>query len=128
MILIAKWIVIFFGVFLVLAGVLMLFKPANARQLLQKAGSTNLINYAEITLRMIPAAGLIGYAAFSKYPLTLQIFGWFMLLTSLVLYAVPRRLHHQFSLKAAGILIPLYFQLAAPFAWLAGAFLVYAVW
>ena len=41
---------------------LMLFKPKRARATLRKAGSTNFINYAEITIRMIPATALIIYA------------------------------------------------------------------
>lgn len=124
---IAKWTVIFFGIFLILVGLLMLFKPAKARQTLQKAGSTNFINYAEITLRMIPAAGMILYADFSKYPLYFTVFGWFMLITSAILYFVPRHLHHQFSLKAADMLKPFYFQLIAPFSCLFGATLIHAV-
>ena len=123
----AKWIVILFGIFLIGVGLLMLFNPKKARRTLQKAGSTNFINYAEITLRMIPAAGLILYAEFSKYPLYFSIFGWFMLITSVILYFVPRKLHHQFSLNAADKLKPFYFQLIAPFSCLFGAVLIYAV-
>ena len=68
MILIAKYIVIPFGVFLIGVGLLMLLSPTNARAYLRKAGSTNLINYSEITIRMIPAAGLVLYSELSKYP------------------------------------------------------------
>lgn len=91
------------------------------------AGSTNFINYAEITIRIIPAVALILSANNSKYPDFFKIFGWFMLLTSLVLYFVPRELHHNFSVKAADILKPLYFQLIAPFAIVAGIMLIYSV-
>ena len=56
---IAKWTLILFGVFFIFVGGLMLFKPKVARATLRKAGSTNLINYGEITIRMIPATALI---------------------------------------------------------------------
>lgn len=127
MITIAKYTVIIFGIFLVLAGFLMLFAPKQAVAILRKAGSTNFINYAEITIRMIPAAALIIYAGFSMYPDILKILGWFMLITSLVLYFVPRRLHHQYSLKFATIIKPFYFQLISPFSMLFGAALIYSV-
>lgn len=127
MVTIAKWTVVLFGVFFILAGVLMLFAPKRARAILRKAGSTNFINYAEITIRMIPAAGLILYADFSRYPDIFKIFGWFMLLTSVVLYFVPRRIHHGFSLRAADMLKPLYFQLISPFSFLFGAVVIYCV-
>jgi hypothetical protein len=105
----------------------MLFAPKKARETLRKAGSTNFINYGEITLRMIPAIGLIIYADYSKYPDVFKLFGWFMLGTSTILYFVPRRLHHAYSLKSADILKPLYFQLISPFAFLFGSVVIYCV-
>ena len=123
----AKWTIILFGSFLIYVGFLMLIRPDKARETLRKAGSTNFINYAEITLRIIPAVGLILAADNSTFPEILKIFGWFMLCTSLVLYFVPRQLHHNFSLKAAEILKPLWFQLISPFSFLIGSILIYSV-
>lgn len=127
MVTLAKWTVILFGVYIICAGFLMLFAPAKARETLRKAGSTNFINYAEITIRMIPAIGLILYADYSKYPDVFKVFGWFMLGTSLILYVVPRKLHHNYSLKSADILKPLYFQLLSPFAFIFGTAIIYCV-
>jgi len=125
MIILAKWTVIIFGIFLLLVGFLMLFSPKKAREILRKAGSTNVINYAEITIRMVPAAALVLYADFSKFPEFFKILGWFMLATSFVLYFIPRRIHHNYSLKCADILKPLYFQLISPFSLLFGSTLIY---
>lgn len=122
---IAKWIIIVFGGFFILMGFLMLFNPKLARMTLRKAGSTNFINYTETTLRLIPAIALISYADFSKFPKALQIFGWIMFITSLVLYLIPRKKHHRFSMKSADILKPLYFQLISPFAFLFGGLIIY---
>ncbi|MCY7310372.1 MAG: hypothetical protein LH619_06310 [Chitinophagaceae bacterium] len=108
-------------------GFLMLIKPQKARAILRKAGSTNFINYAEITIRIIPAIGLILSADNSKFPDIFKIVGWFMLCTSLVLYFIPRQLHHNFSSKAADILKPFYFQLISPFSILFGILLIYCV-
>ena len=127
MITIAKLTVIGFGIFIICASLIMLFAPQKAKQILRKAGSTNFINYAEITIRMIPAAALILYSDFSKYPEFFKILGWFMLVTSLVLYFVPRRIHHNYSLKCADTIKPLYFQFISPFAFLFGATLIYCV-
>ncbi len=123
---VAKWIVILFGIFIILAGLLMLLAPKKARQTLRKAGSTNLINYAEITIRMIPAITLILYSDFSKFPKFFKILGWFMLITSLILYIVPRKMHHNYSLKSADILKPIYFQLISPLSFLFGYLLIYS--
>ena len=50
-----------------------------------------------------------------------------MLATSLVLYFIPRQLHHGFSLRAATILKPLYFQLISPVSILIGILIIYNV-
>ena len=125
---IGKWIVVLFGIFFICAASIMLFKPKIARETLRKAGSTNFINYAEITFRMIPAIGLILVADNSKFPEIFKIFGWFMLVTSFILYFVPRKLHHNFSNKCADILKPIYFQLISPFAFLFGILIIYFVY
>ncbi|WNM18069.1 hypothetical protein [Flavobacterium capsici] len=124
---IARYTIVLFGLFFIGVGFLMLFKPKKARAILRKAGSTNFINYAEITIRMIPAVALILSATNSKFPEAFKIAGWFMLCTSLVLYFVPRQHHHNFSNKAADILKPRYFQLISPFSFLFGIIIIYAV-
>jgi hypothetical protein len=127
MTIIAKWIIILFGIFFIGVGSIMLFVPKKARQILRKAGSTNFINYAEITIRMIPSTALILYSDFSKFPDFFKIFGWFMVITSFILYFVPRQIHHNYSLKCANIIKPLYFQLISPFAILIGIVILYSV-
>lgn len=127
MVLIAKSVIIAFGLFIICSGILMLFVPEKARRILRKAGSTNFINYAEITIRIIPAIGLIWTVDFSKFPEFFKVLGWFMLATSLILYFVPRRIHHGYSLKCADIIKPLYFQLISPLAFSFGFILIYAV-
>lgn len=122
---IAKTLIIFFGAFIVFTGFMMLFRPKKAIKTLQMAGSTNVINYTEITLRFLIALALIYYAKYAKLPEVFTVLGWFMLITSLILYAVPRKLHHQFSLKSADILKPFYFQWIAPFALVFGGFILY---
>jgi uncharacterized membrane protein YfcA len=122
---IAKWTVIVFGVFIILVGFLMLFNPNKARTILRKAGSTNLINYTEITLRLIPAVALIIYSEASKIPEAFKLFGWIMLITSLILYVIPRKAHHRFSMKSADLLKPTYFRLLSPFAFLFGGLIIY---
>ncbi len=127
MITMAKWTVILFGALIIAVGFLMLLAPEKARATLRKAGSTHFINYAEITLRLITAIAMIVYADHAKFPDVFMWFGWFMLGTSLVLYGVPRQLHHNFSLQSAKILTPLFVRLLAPLAFLFGAAIIYNV-
>ena len=127
MLITAKYVIIFFGIFLIVSGLVMFFAPSKARGILRKAGSTNLINYSEITIRMIPAAGLVVYSELSRYPEFFFIFGWFMLLTSVVLFFIPRKIHHAYSLKCAEHLKPHYFKMISPLSFLFGLFILYCV-
>lgn len=122
---IAKWILLLFGLFIVVAGFVMLFAPKRARSTLRKAGSTNFINYAEITIRLLPAIALVLYSDSAKFPEVFKVFGWIMIVTSIILYVVPRRIHHAFSKKSADILKPVYFRLISPLAFLLGGLLIY---
>lgn len=122
---IAKWIVTLFGIFIIFSGFTMLFRPEKARATLRKAGSTNFINYAEITIRLLVSIAFILSSDVCISPEPFKILGWFMLVTSLILYAVPRKLHHNFSLKSADILKPTYFRLISPFAFLFGGLIIY---
>lgn len=123
----AKWLVIIFGIFIIFVGFIMLLEPKKARIALRKAGSTNFINYAEITVRLIVAIALILYSDLCKYPEAFKILGWFMLITSLILYFVPRKLHHNFSMQSADILKPIYFRFISPVAFLFGVLIIYNV-
>lgn len=125
MIIIGKYIVILFGIHVIFAGFLMLFAPKKAVRILRKAGSTNFINYTEITIRLILAIVIILYSDFSKFPEAFYILGWFMLITSVILFGVPRSIHHNYSTKSAAILKPFYFRLIAPFAFLFGGLIIY---
>ena len=125
MVVLAKYIIVLFGLFLIVAGFVMLFKPLKAKSIIGKAGSTNFINYAEITIRMIPAAAIFIYAEYSKFLEIFKIFGAFMLTTSIVLYFVPRKLHPNYALKASKILKPFYIQLFAPFSNFFGFIIAY---
>jgi uncharacterized membrane protein YfcA len=123
----SKWIIIIFGIFIILVGMLMLFAPKKVNPILRKMASTNFINYTEITLRLVPALALILYADFAKYPEIFKAYGWIMLITTLVLFFIPRQIHHNFSLKIADNFKPLHFQIISLLAFFLGFFLIYCV-
>ncbi len=122
---ITKWIVISFGIFIILIGFLMLFNPKKARIILRKAGSTNFINYSEITIRLIPAIALILHADFAKYPEGFKILGWIMVITSFILFVIPKKTHHKFSMNSADRLKPIYFQFISLLAFIFGGLIIY---
>jgi hypothetical protein len=76
---------------------------------------------------MIPAAGLIIYASQSKFPKFLQILGWFMIGTSILLMLLPRAWHYAYAQKCAAILPPFLIRLLAPFSFAFGGFILYSL-
>lgn len=127
MIIAAKWVVILFGIFFIVVGILMFTSTQKIILIIKKAGTTNWINYSEITIRMIPAAGLIIYSNHSLFPILFKIMGWFMIATSLVLFFVSKEKHHKFANKYVGLIKPDYFKILAPITILIGCFFIYAV-
>ena len=123
----AKIIVTLFGLFIIIAGFLMLLKPEKAREILRKFASTNFINYFEITIRLLVGIALILCADVCKSPYIFKILGWFMAITALILFVIPRKLHHKFSTGSADIIKPIYFRFISPFAFIFGGLIMYNV-
>lgn len=123
----AQCLVVAFGLWLIVVSGLMLTKPKTALRLLSKAASTNLINYGEITLRLIAGVALIISAASSKAPGILHVAGIFIAGSSLVLYFVPRTWHAKYALWWSERLEPQVVRLLTPFSLAVGLWLIYAV-
>ena len=104
-----------------------MWNPQKALQYLRTAGSTPFINYFEISIRMIPAAGMVMASDASLHPDAFRVVGWFMIATSLVLFMVPRRWHHAYALRAAELLKPAYLRLLSPFTVTIGGLVIYSV-
>ncbi len=124
---ISQWLIILFALWLIVVSLVMIASPQRALQGLSKMASTNLINYTEITLRLIAGAALATYAEFSKFPETFRIVGLFIIFSSLMLYLVPRRWHAAYAVWWSRNLPPVFIRFAAPFSLVAGGMLIYVV-
>jgi len=124
---IARWIVIAFGLWIAAVGVLMALAPQAALSGLARMGSTPIINVTELGLRL--AAGLAIWLAadLSRWPDGFRVAGGFVVITSVLLLAIPRRWHHGYAVWWANRLKPLWVRLLAPAALIAGAVVVWSV-
>jgi hypothetical protein len=122
---IAQIIAVLFGMFFIVSGFLMLLKPEWVRSTIAKAGSTNLINYGEISIRLIPGAALILASEAANYPEPFWWAGWFIVASSGVLFFVPPRLHNAYSVRSAEMLSPTLLRIIFPFAMLIGGCIVW---
>ncbi len=124
---IAQWLVLASGAWLIAVSFLMIFNPKTALGYLGKMASTDLINYSELTLRLIAGAALWRYSEFSKAPELLNVIGIFLALTAVILFLVPRKWHAAYAVWWSRNLNPTMVRFAAPVSLAAGAFLIYAV-
>lgn len=69
----------------------------------------------ETTCVFFPAVILIIYSDVSGFPAAFRVLG------SIILYFVPRAMHHNYSLKSAEILQPLYSRLLSPVSIIIGS-------
>lgn len=124
---IARYGVIAFGLFIILAGVWMLVRPAGCRAILAKMGSTPLIHYGEHAVRALGGLCLIGAASASKAPLILTVAGWFIVVSSIVIALAPRRWHAAYAVWWAERLPLWAYRALAPVSLIGGAALIWVV-
>ena len=110
MFIILHFIVVLFGVFLIFAGFLMIFNPEKTKEIISKAGSTYLINYTELGIRLILGMAFYCISLMSIYKFYFKSIGIFLIVTSLLLMCLPINLHNKFSRNAANKLKPIYFM------------------
>lgn len=128
MFIISHFIVVLFGVFLIFAGFLMFFNPEKTKEIIAKAGSTYLINYAELGLRLIIGMAFLYASLFSVFDFYFNIIGYFLIITALLLMLVPIKKHNQFSKMAAESLKPIYLKMTAPFSIFFGVLILQAIY
>ncbi|NJM80582.1 MAG: hypothetical protein HC854_14945 [Flavobacterium sp.] len=126
MIVVAKYIVIFFGLALIFFSFLFFFKPQKAKEIIAKAGSTYLINYTELGIRLLIGIAFVISSKLALYVLQFKVVGYFLIVSALVLMCVPIKKHNQFSRNAAIKLKPIYLKICAPFSLAFGIIVVLA--
>lgn len=123
----AQWLVMLSGIWLIAVSMLMVASPQTALRHLSKMASRNFINYLEITLRMIWGLALVEYAKFSRFPEVLRSFGLLLVITSAVLFLIPRKWHARYAVWWSNKLPPPFVRIASSFSFALGVFLIWAV-
>lgn len=122
----AKYIVVFFGVFLIFSSFILFFYPYRAKEIIGKAGSTFLINYTELGSRLLIGIAFVISSKIALYEWQFKVVGYFLIVSALVLMCVPIKKHNQFSRNAANKLKPIYLKICAPFSLIIGIILLLA--
>ena len=125
--LVSKYIIICFGLFLIYSGFLMFLNPEKVRTIVGKAGSTILINYGELIIRLVLGISFVITSKTNTYEQYFTIFGYFLIISAVILMLTPMKTHHKFSTKAAETLKPIYLRICAPFSVSFGILILIAI-
>lgn len=72
-------------------------KPERARRFLHSFASTASIHFIELIIRIIVGTAFILYAPQMKFSGVFTVFGWVLIVTTVVLFFVPWKLHRRFA-------------------------------
>jgi hypothetical protein len=119
------------GLWLVGVAFLMAFRPRTCLQLFEKMSANLLrsnwrLQFTEQGLRVLVGAALIVRAPSSKLPLTFEIAGWLLVLSSVLIMVAPIRWHGAYGTWWMRWLNPLAIGFLSPVPALLGAGLIYA--
>ena len=95
-------VIIVGGVWLIGIALLMATRPSYCLQILAVMGAKLeggdwQLHFTEQALRLVAGAALILRSPFSKMPLVLWVFGWMIVISSIIIIASPVRWHGAFA-------------------------------
>jgi len=120
------YVILIFGGLTVMAGLIILFQPETILGILRRNLGSLSLHISAVAVRIIVGSALIVHASESKYPLTLEVLGWVLLVAAVVLALVGRS-NFKRLMKWALSLGSSYGRIGGGVAVLFGGFLVYAV-
>lgn len=127
MILASLIFIILSAIWLTIFGILMIKNPQTAAIYIGKFASTNFINYTEIILRCLWGISCILVSEFSKFPEIFYYFGIILVVTSVILFFVPRKYHSKYAVWWAARISPPYMRIAGFVSILFGIMLIYGI-
>jgi len=97
---VALGVVALLGLFLVALAVAALLRPAVASSFLLGLAGTARTHYLELGIRLVAGAALVIAAGRMPFPTPILVFGWVLVLTTLVLSVMPWRWHQRFAKRS----------------------------
>ena len=120
------YIILIFGILILVAGITMLMNPDAICGPIRSRSESFGFHIFAVVVRLILGIALIFYATESKYPLALQIIGWISLAASSLLLGIGRPRFQKLMIWALNLVSPVR-RLGGLLGMLFGGFLVYAM-
>lgn len=115
------------GLWLVGLGLFMFAAPRRALGTLGSMGSATAIHFGELTVRIAAGAALVLAAPLSKFPPSIEVIGWFLMVSAAVLMVLPRRWHARYSTWWSQRIPVLGVRLIAPLSAAGGGALIWSM-
>ena len=118
-------LIILFGVLIFVAGLVLFIRPQLILGMMETNGEKTWLYLSAIGARVVLGVVLIQQAAFSKFPMLIEVLGWVALLAAFAFMAIGRQ---RFTRLMAWVIAKMkpYARVGGSFALIFGAFLVYA--
>lgn len=124
---VSQWFAVLIGVWLIGLSLFMLLAPQRALGVLAAMGSTPLIHFGEMAGRIAAGFVLMLASVVSRSPQVINLIGAFLIVSAVVLMALPRRWHAAYSTWWAKRVPVWAVRVSAVFSITAGAALIWAV-
>lgn len=95
----AAFIILLFGLYLVILGTAAIFKPTLAAQFLLGFAENRTLHYLELFFRLIVGSALIQHAPYMLFANAYVVVAWFIVGTTVCLLILPWQWHHKFAKK-----------------------------
>ena len=85
-----SYIILLFGILILLLGVVILVKPDSILGLIRSHSESLRLHVLAVVVRLALGVALITYSAESHYPVALQVLGWLTVTVAIILAIVGR--------------------------------------
>jgi uncharacterized protein YjeT (DUF2065 family) len=93
----ASAVVVLAGLYFVTLAVASFLAPGRVERFLSGFAGSAAAHYAELVIRLVVGGSFLLQSADMLFPPVFRLFGWILVITTVVLFAVPWRWHHRFA-------------------------------
>lgn len=93
----AAVIVVLSGIWLIGLATISFARPNLSKRFLGGFASSAFTHFLEVSIRIIVGTAFVIYSPQMKFSVVFTVFGWVLILTSIVLLFVPWKMHRRFA-------------------------------
>jgi uncharacterized protein YjeT (DUF2065 family) len=93
-------IIVLAGIYLLVLAGLAFIAPSRATSFLGSFASSASAHYLELAIRLAVGAALLQYALHMQYSKLFLFIGWILIITTILLLAIPWQWHHRIAKRA----------------------------